>query len=105
MSLSRELEETDGEFYRQTVEGVVANYDGGPVSELSMRCDFNRNFPSEDWDSYDWVGHGEYPLSEPETRALAEFVLAHPNVALVADLHNGNPALFPPMALRSDDPD
>ena len=105
MSLSREPEETDGEFYRQTVEGVVANYDGGPVSELSMRCDFNRNFPSEDWDSYDWVGHGEYPLSEPETRALAEFVLAHPNVALVADLHNGNPALFPPMALRSDDPD
>jgi hypothetical protein len=104
LSLSREPEETDGTFYQQTVEGVVANYDGGPVSELSLRCDFNRNFPAEAWDTYDWHGHGPYPLSEPETRALADFVLDHPNIAVVADLHNGLQALFPPMALRSDDP-
>ncbi|WP_435320861.1 M14 family metallopeptidase [Haloarchaeobius sp. TZWSO28] len=104
LSLSREPEATEGTFYRQTTEGVVVNYDGGAVSEVAARCDFNRNFPAEHWDTYDWIGHGHYPLSEPETRALADFVLEHPNIAIIADLHNGNPALFPPMALRAGDP-
>jgi len=49
---------------------------GGPV-------DLSRNFPVG-WDPYELgAAGGPYPLCEPETRALAEFLLAHPNVAAV----------------------
>lgn len=104
LTLPRTEEETDGTYYRYTAEGIVANYDGGPVSDVDMRSDFNRNFPSGEWDPFDWIGHGPYPLSEPETRAIGEFLLDHPNVVGVADLHTGNPAIFPPQTAREDDP-
>jgi hypothetical protein len=101
--VSRSPEDTDGEFYRSTVEGVVPEYDGGPVREPDTRSDFNRNFPSKAWKPFDWIGHGGYPLSEPETRALAEFVIDHPNVTGVVDLHTGNPAVFYPWEVNRDD--
>jgi len=104
LTLPRDEAATAGTFYRHTVEGPVLNYDGGPVSEVEMRSDFNRNFPSAEWAPRDWIGHGPYPLSEPEPRALAEFVLDHPNVACAVDLHCGNPAIFLPEAVTGDDP-
>ena len=41
---------------------------------------FNRNFPY----NYKYFAStaGMYPMSEPPTRALAEFVVAHPNIAI-----------------------
>lgn len=104
LTLSRPDDATEGTFYRQTVEGVVANYDGGPVSAANVRCDFNRNFPSEEWAPQHWIGHGAYPLSEPETRALADFVLDRPNIVAAIDLHCGNPAIFYPQGVQGDDP-
>lgn len=100
--VSRGPEDTGGKFYRSTVEGVVPEYDGGPVREPNTRSDFNRNFPSKAWEPFDWIGHGEYPLSEPETRAVAEFVYDHPNVTGVVDLHTGNPAVFYPSEMNRD---
>lgn len=43
--------------------------------------DFNRNFPH----NYQFFskGAGPYQISEPETRAVAEFCFAHPNIAIV----------------------
>jgi hypothetical protein len=41
----------------------------------------DRNLPT-DWSPWGAEG-GPYPLSEPESRALAEFLAAHPNVAVV----------------------
>ncbi|WP_207592281.1 M14 family zinc carboxypeptidase [Halomontanus rarus] len=101
--VSREPDDVEGEFYRSTVEGVVPEYTGGPVREPDTRSDFNRNFPSKAWDTFDWIGHGKYPLSEPETRALAEFVYDRPNITGVVDLHTGNPAVFYPSAMTRDD--
>jgi predicted deacylase len=95
----------DGPFYRQTVEGTVPDDRGRPVSGPAGRNDFNRNFPSRAWERYGWVGEGQYPLAEPETRALAEFLLDHSNVVGVADLHTGNPALFYPGEARRPDPE
>lgn len=42
---------------------------------------FNRNFPH----NYEYfaAGAGPHPISEVETRALADFVVAHPNVGIV----------------------
>lgn len=94
----------DGPFYRQIREGTVPKYRGERVREPNARSDFNRNFPTDEWERFDWIGHGKYPLSEPETRAIAEFCFDHPNVVGNADLHTGNPAVFYPTALRRPDP-
>lgn len=102
---SREPDETDGDFYRRTIEGVVPDYDGGPVVESDARSDFNRNFPSKGWRPIDWIGHGDYPLSEPETRAVAEFLYEHSNVTALLDLHTGNPAIFHPSNAGGAAPD
>lgn len=101
-------EDGDAERYSVATEGVVANYDGGEVDDphyARVRSDFNRNFPSKGWRPFDWQGHGKYPLSEPETRAVGEFVYEHTNVTGVVDLHTGTPAIFYPRALAGSDPD
>ncbi|MDQ2652828.1 MAG: M14 family metallopeptidase [Chloroflexota bacterium] len=75
-------DEMDGDFYFLLPEGDIPNWDGGaiPIAPALLGLDANRNFPA-DWAPH-WVqeGAGAYPLSEPETRALAEFLLAHPNI-------------------------
>ncbi len=50
--------------------------------------DMNRNW-AYDWQP-DYIQYGarEYPFSQPETRAVAEFVLAHPNIAAAQSYHN-----------------
>lgn len=57
--------------------------------------DFNRNFPTN-WVKISGVNTGDYPLSELETRAIADFIIAHPNIIQVLDFHTGNPAIFYP---------
>jgi hypothetical protein len=73
----------------------------------------NRNFPY----NYKFFGgtSGLYPMSEPETRALAEFVVAHPNIGVVftfgaADNLSASPkadsagaSRRPPTAMQDDD--
>ena len=72
----------DGAYYFLLPEGEIPDWDGGavPVAPALYGIDANRNFPG-DWAPH-WVqeGAGSYPLSEPETKALAEFLMAHPNI-------------------------
>jgi len=49
--------------------------------------DFNRNFPIRWAGETGQPGAGPYPLSEPELHALAEFILAHPNISAYVALH------------------
>lgn len=85
----REPDEEDGTFYKIYTEGYIKNYDGGPIKPAPPRwgLDLNRNYP------YAWApdtrqpGAGEFPLSEPETRAVAEFVVKHPNICLAFTYH------------------
>ncbi len=75
-------DEFGGTYYFLLPEGSIPEWDGAnvPVAEALYGIDANRNFPA-DWAPH-WVqeGAGRYPLSEPETKALAEFLLAHPNI-------------------------
>lgn len=64
---------------------VLAELAGSPLGASAARearADFDRNFPIG-WDPIAHARSGGYPLCEPETRALAEFLTAHPNVAAV----------------------
>jgi murein tripeptide amidase MpaA len=75
-------DETGGEYYFLLPEGMIQNWDGGAVKIAPplMGLDANRNFPAEWGPHWEQSGAGEYPLSEPETRALAAFLVAHPNI-------------------------
>jgi murein tripeptide amidase MpaA len=80
--LPRGPSEYGGDYYFVLPEGLIRNWDGGRITLAPSRSalDFNRNFPA-DWQPH-WVqtGSGPYPLSEPETRAVAGFLLAHRNI-------------------------
>lgn len=62
-------------------EGRDADGDGEVGEDPLLDARVNRNF------AHAWKEHapesGRYPTSEPEARALADFVIAHPEVALV----------------------
>lgn len=98
----RTSNDTEGPFYHTATEGMIHEWDGGPVRGSHARSDFNRNFPAHWRPFHDWIGHGKYPLSEVETRAVADFVLAHPNIVTTLDFHTGNPAIFYPSGTVSE---
>lgn len=49
--------------------------------------DFNRNFPIRWANESVQEGAGPFPLSEPELRSFAQWIIAHPNIASYAALH------------------
>lgn len=81
----------EGPFYRIWPEGHVEGYDGHHVPEPKYLHDnypdLNRNFP------WDWrpenvqAGAGDYPGSEPESRAIIEFARRHPTLFAWVNLH------------------
>ncbi len=103
----RDPSDTEGEFYDIYPEGVLEEYEGSEnlkVRKDPWGLDFNRNFP------YGWYpeprqdGAGDYPLSNPETRAIVDFVLAHPNIGGAALGHtSGGIILYPPGTKPSAD--
>lgn len=91
-----------GPFYQLYPEGRVHNYQGGPVLGAPERwdLDINRNFPSA-W-SPTQQGGGEFPLSEPETRAMAEFIASHPNIGTLQAYHTKSGAILRPSCSGPD---
>lgn len=69
-------------------EGIDNDGDGRINEDGPGGYDLNRNW-AYDWQP-DYIQHGakDYPFSQPETRAVAEFVLAHPNIAASQSYHN-----------------
>jgi hypothetical protein len=78
----RAPDEFGGDYYFVLPEGTIQNWDGGKIdiAPALMGLDANRNFPADWGPHWEQSGAGEFPLSEPETRALAQFLLAHPNI-------------------------
>ncbi|MFT4041155.1 MAG: M14 family zinc carboxypeptidase, partial [Thermomicrobiales bacterium] len=95
-----------GDYYFLLPEGDIPEWDGGavPIAPSLFGLDANRNFPA-DWAPH-WVqdGAGRYPLSEPETRALAEFLFAHPNIHGSQHFHTFSGCILrPPTAYPTAD--
>ena len=63
------------------IEGVDDDHDGAFNEDAAGGADVNRNFSYD----YQWFapGAGIHQISERESRAVADFVIAHPNVAAV----------------------
>jgi hypothetical protein len=105
--LVRRTAESSPPFYRILPEGMVHEWDGTDNIKVEGRSfDWNRNW------SYDWQpepaqhGAGDFPFSEPEMRAMAQFVFGRPNIFGVLGYHNGpNAVLRPPSTGSEEDLD
>lgn len=100
----RRFDDTEGPFYRVFPEGLLHEFDGveAGVAPIYRGLDFNRNFPANWQPQVKQQGAGDYPFSEPEPRALAEFVQAHPNLCGVQSLHTGMESIIRPPSTQTD---
>ncbi len=104
--LPRGASDDEGEFYDIYPEGVLEEYDGMEnlrVTQRKWNLDFNRNFPFGWQPEPRQSGAGKYPLSNTETKAIADFVIAHPNIGIAAIGHtSGGLILYPPGTKASE---
>src|SRR6185436_11288057 len=89
-------EDERGEYTMLGWEGIDNDGDGRVNEDPAGGYDMNRNWPWDWQPGYIQSGAQDYPFCLPETKAIAEFVLAHPNIAAAQSYHN-----FGGMILRS----
>ncbi len=92
-------------WYRLFPEGEIVNWDGRTIPEpafLRQTTDLNRNFP------WNWapepaqLGAGDYPGSEPESRAIIQFATANPNLYAWLNLHTFGGVFIRPLGEKPD---
>ncbi len=96
----RRVKDKQGD-YEVFPEGVDSDGDGQYNEDGVGGLDLHRNYP-ENWRpmkeatgrGQTQMGAGEYPLSEPETRAVFSFLMNHPNVAIAQSLDTAIPMLL-----------
>jgi murein tripeptide amidase MpaA len=101
----REPDDFGGRYFHLVTEGTINNWDGHEIKLAPPRygLDLNRNYP------YDWVpegeqsGAGDYPFSEPETRAEAEFWSTHRNINGFMTYHTYSGVFLRPYSTHPDD--
>lgn len=95
-------------YYTLHPEGVIENWDGitlPPAAFLtSADTDLNRNFPFHWAPEPEQLGAGAFPTSEPESRAVTEFVSAHPHIFAWMNYHTyGGVFIRPPFEKPDSD--
>ena len=89
-------------------EGKDDDHDGLIDEDWVGGVDLNRNY------DFEWTPvppgyppyYGEYPFSEPETAAVRDFVISHPNIQTGYDTHSGTQLiLYPWSYTRKPSPD
>lgn len=101
----RTPDDEGGIYYRVYTEGLIRNFDGHNIllAPPTQGLDFNRSFPN-DWEPEgQQTGSGPYPLSEPETRAIAAFVTSHPNIYAAISYHTYSGVVLRPYTDRPDE--
>ncbi len=69
-------------------EGIDNDGDGQVNEDGPGGYDMNRNWPCDWQPDHIQGGAGDMPLSYPETRAVAQWILRHPNIAASQSYHN-----------------
>lgn len=102
LMILRAPDDDEGTFYRIYPEGRIYGEPDLPVQPVTRYgLDINRNFPAN-W-TLGQSGAGPYPLSEPETRAMAEFLVAHPNIGAVQAYHTTGGVIYRAFCNKPDD--
>ncbi len=96
-------EKTDKERYSMVLEGIDNDKDGKVNEDGEAGYDLNRNYP-EGWFTPDGYqgGTGDYATSAPETHAVAEFFVNHPNIHQAQFFHTSGGFTYRPMGSSSD---
>jgi murein tripeptide amidase MpaA len=105
LMVAREPGEFGGDYYRLMPEGTIRNYDGLRVSVNRdvEGLDLNRNFPSFWRQEFEQLGAGDYPTSEPEVKAMVDFIVKHPNIGAAISYHTHSGVILRPMGTQSDE--
>ncbi|MHA2169953.1 MAG: M14 family metallopeptidase, partial [Candidatus Kariarchaeaceae archaeon] len=95
------------QFYRLFPEGMLYEWEKGDpikIAPIPEGLDLNRNNPSGPWaQEFKQGGAGPFPLSEPETRAIADFLRAHPNICGIQSFHTFSGAILRPYSFQADE--
>jgi murein tripeptide amidase MpaA len=105
LMVARQPGEFGGEYYRLMPEGTLTHYDGLTVNvnQDVEGLDLNRNFPTGWRQEFEQLGAGPYPASEPEVRAMIDFIVEHPNIGAAISYHTHSGVILRPMGTQSDD--
>ena len=96
--------DSGGKYYRMVTEGIFRGWDGVEIKQAKPKygLDLNRNYPGSWRAANQQTGPGPFPLSEPETRAVADFFRNHPNIAFAFSHHTYGGDLLRPRTAGPD---
>ena len=104
LMLPRRIED-EGPFYKVWPEGVIENFDGNvpdPDFLGDNDTDLNRNFPYSWAPEPEQVGAGSFPTSEPEARAVVDFVSKSPEIYAWINFHTFGGVFIRPLGHQPD---
>jgi murein tripeptide amidase MpaA len=106
LMIRRDPDEVGGEYYRILPEGKFDEPFDPAILTLQPKkegLDLNRNFPSNWRQEHEQGGAGPYPTSEPEVRAIVDFIAKHPNITGGVTFHTWSGVLLRPYSHQPDD--
>jgi hypothetical protein len=98
-----EKEKTDKPRWSMIWEDKDNDGDGKRGEDDEQGFDLNRNYPEGWWNDEGFKGGtGDYPTSAPEVKAMAEFMVTHPNILMAQFFHTSGGFTYRPMGVSSD---